>query len=232
METVILCGGKGTRLRGDGITVPKPLVEIGRQPILWHLMKIYAQQGFTDFILCLGYQGELIRERFSGFKDWNITFVDTGQETPTGGRIKRAAPWIRGDRFFATYADGLADIDLNALMVWHLGKGKSATLTAVRPRSQFGILDIDEAGEVRQFIEKPVLQQWINGGFFVFERAVFDVLHESDILEKKPFERLAETHQLTAHSHHGFWKCMDTYKDNTELCELWDSGRAPWKIWP
>ncbi|HLC81830.1 MAG TPA: sugar phosphate nucleotidyltransferase [Candidatus Nanoarchaeia archaeon] len=229
MQTVILCGGKGTRLREYTETIPKPMVEIGSKPILWHLMKIYASHGFNEFILCLGYKGELIRDYFKnndlGVK---ITFVDTGQETETGGRIKKIEPHIKDNVFFATYADGLADIDLNELLEHHSKSKKIATLTTVNPLSQFGVIEIDENDTIIKFKEKPLLNQWINGGFFVFSRGIFEYLKEDSVLEKEPFERLAADQQISAFKLKKFWKCMDTFKDVQLLNELSAKGDSPW----
>ncbi|HXE74172.1 MAG TPA: glucose-1-phosphate cytidylyltransferase [Candidatus Xenobia bacterium] len=235
MKVVILCGGRGARLGEHGAQVPKALIEIGGRPILWHLLKIYSHQGFNQFILCLGHLGEEIRRYFRDTREhesWQVTMVDTGLDTNTGGRIHRVKPHLDGEESFCvTYGDGLADIDLRALIDFHRSHGRIATLTAVQPRSPFGLLQLDPAGAVTAFAEKPTLKEWINGGFFVFEHCVFDYLTGDSILEQSPLERLAREGQLMAYRHTGFWKCMDTYKDNIELNQLWDSGAAPWKIW-
>lgn len=258
MKVAILCGGKGTRLQEKTESIPKPLIEIGGRPILWHIMKLYSFYGFNDFVLLLGYKGEKIKEYFvdgdrwrrhnftlttapgsepkfeylhQDSEEWRITFVDTGLETNTGGRIKKAAPYIDGDTFMATYGDGVADIDLLALLRNHRQHGRAATVTAVTPLSQFGIMRVDEGGVVRQFMEKPRMKEWVNGGFFVFERAVFDYLEEDSILEREPLQRLAEDGQIVAHHHSGFWACMDTYKDAVTLDNLWNTRQAKWKLW-
>ncbi len=261
MKVAILCGGKGTRLRELTGVLPKPLVEIGGKPILWHIMKIYSYYGFNDFILCLGYKGEMIKEyfmnqadwRYNDFildfkskkheiiykannykvkhEDWKITFVDTGQETNTGGRIKKIEEYIGGDDFFVTYGDGLSDIDLNKLLDFHKKNKKIATITCVNPPSQFGVVEINEEGIITKFEEKPLLNQWISGGFFVFNKRIFDYIRENDILEKEPFEKLAKERQAIAYKHKGFWKCMDTYKDTRVLNELWKNNKAYWKKW-
>ena len=210
MQTVILCGGKGTRLREYTEIIPKPMVEIGGKPILWHLMRLYASYGFKEFILCLGYKGEIIRDYFKDNKEWNITFVDTGQETNTGGRIKKIEEYLKEDLFFATYADGLANVNLQNLLNHHNEKQKIATLTTVNPLSQFGIIDIDDDHTILKFKEKPLMNQWINGGFFVFNKEIFKYLDEDSVLEKVPFEKLAEDRQIAAYKFKGFWKCMDT----------------------
>ena len=233
-DVVILCGGRGTRLRGRGETIPKPLVEIGGRPILWHVIRIYAEQGFRRFVLCLGHRGELIEAfvRHGGLpRGVAIECVDTGEETPTGGRIALVGDRLRGERFCATYADGVADIDLRALVAFHRGHGALATITVVRPELQFGVARLDGDGRVEGFTEKPRFEGWINGGFFCLERGVLAYLHEDSVLEREPFERLAADGQLRAYRHTGFWDCMDTYKDAVLLNDLWAEGRAPWKVW-
>jgi glucose-1-phosphate cytidylyltransferase len=233
MDVVILCGGRGTRLQERTQEIPKPLVEIGGQPILWHIARLYAEQGLRRFVLCTGYKGELI-EAFVRAQMWpegvEVTCVDTGLDTPTGGRIHRIADRV-GERFCATYGDGLADIDLRAELAFHRRHGATATMTVVRPELQFGIADIDDDDRVTGFHEKPRGEHWVNGGFFVFERAVFDVLTDESVLERGPLERLAADGQLRAYRHTGFWECMDTYKDAVALNDLWAAGRAPWKVW-
>jgi len=245
MQTVILAGGKGTRLFGDSAPLPKGLIEIGDRPVLWHIMKLYAHYGFNDFILCLGYKGETIREQFvrdglcasgggtghGGSEGWRINFADTGLETLTGGRIKRVEQYVEGERFFATYGDGLSDMDLNELLDYHRGHGRIATVTAVRAECQFGVVRFDDDNAVTAFIEKPLLPEWINGGFCVFERAVFDFLGEDDVLEQDTLPRLARAGQLQAYPYQGSWACLDTYKDAVALSELWESGKAPWRMW-
>ncbi|MFQ5923631.1 MAG: glucose-1-phosphate cytidylyltransferase [Anaerolineales bacterium] len=257
MNIVILCGGKGTRLREKTEEIPKPLVEIGGRPILWHVMKLYAHYGIQDFILCLGYKGVQIKEycvnsntwRLSNFslstggngskirlldselERWNIAFIDTGLDTRTGGRVKRIQPYIKGDLFMATYADGLADIDISALLEFHKRHGRIATVTAVRPASQFGIMQLNGDGRVAEFVEKPRLNEWVNGGFFVFDYRFFDYLEENSVLEQEPLERLAQEGEIMAYRHEGFWACMDTYKDTATLNSLWRSHQAPWEMW-
>ena len=257
MKIVILCGGQGTRLKEKTDSIPKPLVEIGGRPILWHIMKIYAAYGFNDFILCLGYKGQAIKEYFMdelkwrrqdfsldcGAKEpkleylgpqnekWKIAFMDTGETTQTGGRIKRVASLIDGETFMVTYGDGLADIHIKKLVEFHKSHGKTGTVTAANPPSQFGLLNIDPAGVVTRFQEKPQADQWINGGFFVFQKKFLEYLSEDDVLEKAPLEKISREGNLLAFCHKTFWKCMDTYKDTVVLNELWSSGKAPWKIW-
>ncbi len=239
MRTVVLCGGRGTRLDALGKAVPKALVEIGGKPIIWHLINVYAAAGFTDFALCTGYLGDLIRNYFDGpelsdtlpFADVRVEMFDTGPDTNTGGRIAAIKDSLaEEERFFVTYGDGLSDIDVKALLDFHLSHGKKATLTSVRPNSTFGVLDISADGAVEQFREKPKLDVWINGGFFVFERSVLDILEPDSVLEREPLERLAAEGDLMAYRHDGFWKCMDTFKDSLEFNELWEAD-APWKSW-
>jgi glucose-1-phosphate cytidylyltransferase len=229
---VILCGGRGTRLREATQTIPKPLVEIGGRPILWHVIRIYAHQGFHRFVLCLGHKGELIEEfvRNNGLPEGlTIECVPTGEETPTGGRIARVRERLGDDRFCATYADGVADIDLGALLAFHKRHGALATMTVVQPRLQYGVARLGGDGVVEGFEEKPQFEGWINGGFFCFENGVLDYLEEDSTLEREPLERLAADGQLRAYRHTGFWDCMDTYKDAILLNDLWAAGRAPWK---
>jgi glucose-1-phosphate cytidylyltransferase len=229
---VILCGGRGTRLREATQTIPKPLVEIGGRPILWHVIRIYAHQGFQRFVLCLGHKGELIEGfvRNDGLPDGlTIECVQTGEETPTGGRIARVRDRVGDGRFCATYADGVADIDLAALLDFHERHGALATMTVVQPQLQYGVARLNGEDGVEGFEEKPQFDGWINGGFFCFEGGVFDYLDESSTLEREPLERLAADGQLRAYRHTGFWDCMDTYKDAVLLNDLWAAGRAPWK---
>jgi glucose-1-phosphate cytidylyltransferase len=235
MDVVILCGGRGTRLQERTAEIPKPLVEIGGQPILWHVIQLYAEQGLHRFVLCTGYKGELI-DQFVEDHDWpegvEVQTLDTGLDTPTGGRINRVRDRIAGDRFCATYADGVADLDLAELLAFHGRHGALATMTVVRPELQFGVTELDgDDGLVTGFQEKPRSDHWINGGFFVFDRGVFDYLTDSSVLEREPLEGLAGDRQLHAFRHTGFWECMDTYKDAVALNDLWNSGRAPWKVW-
>ncbi len=230
IKTVILCGGKGSRMGPEEL--PKPLFKIGDKPILWHIMKYYESFGFKDFILLLGYKKEKIINYFKDCKIWDIKFIDTGLNTNTGGRIKKAERLIKDDIFFATYGDGLSDINLNSLLDFHREHGKIATLTAVKPYSPFGIMDIDShTHAVTHFAEKPKLDHWVNGGFFVFNRAIFEYIKENDVLESDAFSRLAKDKNLTAYKHDGFWECMDTYKDNLRLNQLWDARNAPWAVW-
>ena len=235
VETVaILCGGRGTRLRERTESLPKPLVEIGGRPILWHVVQIYAAQGCRRFLLLTGYRGEMI-EDFAAAERWPegvaVQCLDTGLDTPTGGRLSIAAETIGDDTFFATYADGVADIDLVALAGFHRRHGELATVTVVRPNLQFGVAQLDGDDRVSGFVEKPRSEHWINGGFFCFEPGALDYMEADSVLERGPLERLAAGGQLCAYRHEGFWDCMDTYKDAVTLDDLWRNGDAPWKVW-
>ncbi len=231
---VILCGGRGTRLQERTREIPKPLVEIGGRPILWHVIQLYAVQGFSEFVLCTGYKGELI-ERFAAGERWpggvTVRCVDTGLDTPTGGRIMHVRDVVGDRRFCATYADGVADVDLRRTVAFHDGHGAIGTMTVVRPELQFGVAEMDGEDRVLGFHEKPPAEHWINGGFFVFEPAFFSYLTDSSVLEREPLEGLAADGQLRAFRHTGFWDCMDTYKDAVLLNDLWAAGEAPWKVW-
>jgi glucose-1-phosphate cytidylyltransferase len=234
MDVVILCGGRGTRLQERTEEIPKPLVEIGGRPILWHIVRLYAEQGLRRFVICTGYKGDLI-ERFAAGEAWpdgvEVRCVDTGLDTPTGGRILGVRDVLAGERFCVTYGDGLADIDLRAEIAFHAAHGATATMTVVRPRLQFGVTELGAGDAVTGFREKPRSEHWINGGFFVFERGVFAHLRDDSVLEREPLEGLAAAGQLRAYRHTGFWECMDTYKDAVALNDLWASGAPPWKVW-
>jgi glucose-1-phosphate cytidylyltransferase len=230
----ILCGGRGTRLQEHTQSIPKPLVEIGGRPILWHVVQIYLAQGFRRFLLLTGYRADLIGD-FVGATTWpgevEIECLDTGLDTPTGGRLRRAAPAIAGARFCLSYADGVADVDLRGLLCDHERSGAIATMTVVRPELPYGVAQMNGEGVVRGFVEKPRSEHWINGGFFCFEPSLLDRLREDDVLERAPLAGLAAEGQLRAFRHEGFWDCMDTYKDAVFLNDLWVAGRAPWKLW-
>jgi glucose-1-phosphate cytidylyltransferase len=230
LPVAILCGGKGTRMRDAGETLPKPLVEVGGRPILWHVMALYASQGFRRFLLLLG-NG---RERIETFAedlpgDWDVTCLDTGAETPTGGRVARARPQLEDGPFCLTYADGLADLDLRELLDFHRAHGRAATMTVVRPANPWGVARVEDDGRVASFEEKPRLEGWVNGGFFVMEPGALDAIGENDVLERAPLEKLTAAGELFAFRHDGFWDCMDTYKDTVLLNELWERGDAPWR---
>jgi glucose-1-phosphate cytidylyltransferase len=230
----VLCGGRGTRLQERTEAIPKPLVEIGGSPILWHVIQIYASQGFRRFILCLGYKGHQI-EHFAAETPWpagvEIQCIDTGLDTPTGGRLKLLEGQLDGQTFCATYADGVADVDLSRLVDFHRSHAALASITVVRPELQFGVAQLDGEDRVAGFQEKPRLDHWINGGFFVFEPGAFGYLSESSVLEREALEGLAADDELRAFRHTGFWDCMDTYKDAIVLNDLWATGQAPWKLW-
>jgi glucose-1-phosphate cytidylyltransferase len=232
---LILCGGRGARLREHAQLVPKPLVEIGGRPIVWHVIHIYLAHGFNRFLLLTGYRHQDV-EAFARSEPWpegvEIRCLATGADTPTGGRVYRAAQLLDGnDDCCVTYADGVADLDLNALLAYHRGHGAPATMTVVRPRLQFGVADLNGDGIVKGFVEKPRSAHWVNGGFFCFSRSALEVLTPDSVLEREPLERMAAARQLRAYRHQGFWACMDTHKDAVELGDLWAQGRAPWKLW-
>lgn len=255
MKAVILAGGFGTRLAEETGVKPKPMVEIGGRPILWHIMNIYAAYGYKEFVVALGYKGEVIKNYFLSYyylhndltvflgngqveprdgriEDWVVHLVDTGLDTQTGGRIKRLAPWIGNETFMMTYGDGVADVDVNSLVTFHRRHGRLATVTAVHPQARFGELSL--GGErVVSFKERPQIREgWLNGGFFVLEPGVLDYIAGDDMpFEREPLERLAEDRQLVAYRHDGFWQCMDTLRDVQLLENLWQEGRAPWKVW-
>jgi glucose-1-phosphate cytidylyltransferase len=230
---VILCGGRGTRLRERTESVPKALVEIGGRPILWHVIQIYAAQGFERFLLATGYMGEAVAE-FAAAARWpegvKVECVDTGVDTPTGGRVAALADRLGGEAFCATYADGVADIDLDGLLDFHREQGALATVTVVRPNLQWGVAELS-GDAVSGFVEKPRSEHWINGGFFCFEAQALSYVGADSVLEREPLERLAADGELRAYRHEGFWDCMDTYKDAVELNDLWAGGRASWRIW-
>ncbi len=255
MKAVILAGGYGSRISEESYWKPKPMVEIGGRPILWHIMKIFSAYGVTDFIICCGYKGYCIKEYFSHYglyhsditfdfrksgkmeihqhqaEPWRVTLVDTGLDTMTGGRVKRIAPYVGKEPFFLTYGDGVADIDLDRLLAFHRANGKKATMSVVQPEARFGIADIED-GKVKAFREKASADSgWVNGGFFVLEPAVFSYLSgDETVFEQEPLASLAQEGELAAYCHRGFWQCMDTVRDRQKLEELWKAG-APWKIW-
>lgn len=255
MKAVILAGGLGTRISEESHLRPKPMIEIGGKPILWHIMKMYSHYGVNDFVICLGYKGYMIKEYFSNYflhtsdvtfrmqentmeihqkfaEPWNVTLVDTGEHTMTGGRLKRVASYIGNEPFCFTYGDGVADINISELIAFHKASGREATVTAIQPPGRYGALDIDD-GAVRHFQEKPAGDgAWINGGFFVLEPSVLALVDGDDtVWEQKPLQQLAASGQLSAYQHQGFWQAMDTLREKNHLEDLWSSGKAPWKSW-
>lgn len=257
MKTVILAGGLGTRLSEETILRPKPMVEIGGMPILWHIMKLYSSFAMNDFVIALGYKGDIIKDFFANYKlhksdmvidtrtgetkyendfseNWKVGLYDTGNQTLTGGRLLRLKKiFKKGETFMVTYGDGVADINISELLDFHKSHSKLATLTSVRPPARFGSIEMDTNDNIIEFKEKPQLGEgWINGGFFVFNYEIFDYIeNDQTVLEREPLENLVSNHQLAAYKHHGFWHCMDTIRDRDNLNELWKSNKAPWKKW-
>lgn len=257
MKVVILAGGLGTRISEESHLKPKPMIEVGDAPILWHIMKYYASYGFDEFIICCGYKGYVIKEYFADYylhrsditfdfannnqmivhnnvaEPWKVTLVDTGLNTMTGGRLKRVQKYIGNETFMLTYGDGVSDVDLDQLMKFHRENGKYATLTAVQPGGRFGVLEIADNNMIQKFAEKAREDGgWINGGFMVLEPQVIDYIEgDNTFFEKEPLEQLAEENQLAAYKHDGFWKCMDTLRDKEALDYLWNNGQAEWKRW-
>ena len=257
MKAVILAGGLGTRLSEETVSKPKPMVEIGGKPIIWHIMKIYTSHGITDFIVCLGYKGYVIKEYFANYflhtsnitidiqtnrietreqkgEPWRITLIDTGDDTQIGGRIKKILPYLSSDEAFClTYGDGVGDIDIGETIAFHMAHGRLATVTAVQPPGRFGVLDVGDGNTVKAIVEKPMGDGgWINGGFFVLSPKVGDYIEgDLSVWEREPMETLASEGQLMAWQHRGFWRPMDTLRDKRELESLWETGRAPWKSW-
>ena len=256
MKVVILAGGFGTRISEESYLEPKPMVEIGGQPILWHIMKYYSEFGFNDFVICLGYKQYVVKEYFAQYflhtaditfdlannrmevlhkhaEPWKVTLVDTGLMTMTGGRIKRVREYLGEEPFLLTYGDGVSNVDIHALVKFHESHGRICTITGVNVGQQFGVMAIDESGQIREFREKNDDDgRIVNGGFMVMNPKIFDYIEGDDtVLEKAPLENLAKDGQLMVYQHHGFWKCMDTQRDHKQLEEMWDGGNAPWKIW-
>lgn len=255
MKAIILAGGFGTRITEESKMRPKPMVEIGSKPILWHIMKLFSHYGVNEFIICVGYKQHIIKEYFASYalynsnitfdfqspnpvkihsnfsEPWKVTIVDTGLNTLTGGRLRLIKPYVEDETFLMTYGDGLADIDINALIKFHFSHGKICTLTAARPEGRFGFLDLSE-NKVMSFREKSKSDVgYINGGFMVMNHRIFDYITKNTMLEREPLENLAKDNELMAYKHEGFWKCMDTIRDKIELENLWESGNAPWKVW-
>ena len=255
MKAVILAGGLGTRISEETQLKPKPMVEIGGKPILWHIMKIYSAHGITDFIICCGYRGYIIKEYFAnyvlhmsdvtfdlknnslemhqnGTEPWRVTLVDTGENSGTGGRLRRVRSYLDDEDFCFTYGDGVSDIDIKALIAFHKSNGTLATLTAVQPPHRFGSLNFGSAYRISQFEEKPREGGWISGGFFVLSPKVVDYIEGDEVMwEHAPMQRLTREHNLTAYQHTGFWHSMDTLRDKNRLEELWSTGKPPWKVW-
>ncbi len=256
MKVVILAGGLGTRISEETDIKPKPMIEIGGKPIIWHIMKIYSYYGFNDFIICLGYKGYMIKEYFANYfvhqsditvdllnnsykvhsshiEPWKVTLVDTGLNTMTGGRIKQIEKYVDNETFMLTYGDGVGDVDITKLVEDHINSGKYATVTAIQPRGRFGSIDIDNDGIIRDFEEKPKGSAWVNGGFFVLEPEIFNYIDNTNmaVWERSPMEKLVKDGQLTAHKHIGFWHSMDTLRDKIELESLWNSDNCKWRIW-
>jgi glucose-1-phosphate cytidylyltransferase len=258
MKVVILAGGLGTRLSEVTDLKPKPMVEIGGKPIIWHIMKIYSSYGFNDFIVCLGYKGYVIKEYFANYflhqsditidlrgnqnnleilncnaEEWRVTLIDTGLNAMTGGRIKRIKNYIGDETFMLTYGDGVANVNIRELVGFHKKHGKYATITAIQPAGRFGALNLDDFDTALDFLEKPKGDNaWVNGGFFVLEPEIFDYIQgDGTLWEREPLSQLAKNGQLVAYKHYNFWKCMDTLRDKMELENLWDSGKAAWKTW-
>ncbi|HHY28671.1 MAG TPA: glucose-1-phosphate cytidylyltransferase [Desulfitobacterium dehalogenans] len=257
MKVVILAGGYGTRISEESHLKPKPMIEIGERPILWHIMKLYSHYRFNDFVICLGYKGNMIKEYFSNYflygsdvtfdlasnsicthssaevEPWKVTLANTGFDTMTGGRIKRIRKYVGDETFMLTYGDGVADINIEELVSFHKSHGKLATVTAVQPSGRYGVLGLNDDASVLEFIEKPkTLDAWVNGGFFVLEPEIFEYLEgDRTSFEGSPLTELAEAKQIMAYNHNGFWRCMDTQRDKIVLENLWASGQAPWKVW-
>ena len=256
MKVVLLAGGFGTRLSEETEIKPKPMVEIGGKPILWHIMKIYSHYGFHEFIICLGYKGYVIKEYFANYflhmadvtfdmehntmdvhnkhaEPWKVTLIDTGSSTMTGGRIKRIAPYIDGETFMVTYGDGVADVDIAKLLEFHEDHGKIGTMTSVQPSGRFGAVNMQNDSTITSFQEKPRGDgAWINGGFFVFSPKVFDYIEgDATVFEKEPLENLAKDKQLKAYKHSGYWQPMDTLREKREMERKWEVGKAPWRLW-
>ncbi|MFR8034988.1 MAG: glucose-1-phosphate cytidylyltransferase [Lachnospiraceae bacterium] len=256
MKVVILAGGFGTRISEESYLKPKPMIEIGERPILWHIMKEYSRYGFNEFVICLGYKQHVVKEFFADYflhtsditfdlatnemtvhnnvaEPWKVTLVDTGLNTMTGGRVKRIRPYVGEETFMLTYGDGVANVDIAALLKYHQSHGKIATITTVNVGQRFGIIDVDGSGKIEAFREKNEADgSLINGGYMVMNPGVFDYIEgDSTVLEKEPLENLAKDGQLMAYHHTGFWHCMDTQRDKKRLEEMWNSGNAPWKTW-
>ena len=254
LPAVILAGGLGTRIREETEFKPKPMVEIGGRPVLWHIMKHLSCYGIERFVICVGYKGDIIRDYFLNYRarnndfsvslgpknelklhsdhqesNWSVTVAETGALTNTGGRVLAIQKYVAGENFLCTYGDGLSDLNIHKLVEFHNQKNRLATVTAVRPLSRFGIMDLDDLDNVKSFKEKPQVEGWINGGFFIFRPQIFDYLNPDIVLENEPLQELAQQNQLSAFKHEGFWQPMDTFRESKMLNDMWDSGQAPWK---
>ena len=255
MKVVILCGGKGTRLREETEHKPKPMVEIGNRPILWHIMKLYSYYGYNDFVLCLGYKHQVIRDYFLNYRymntdftvslgseeriichnsheeDWNVTLAYTGEETKKGKRIKMVAPYLNGERFMMTYGDGISNVNIKQLIAYHEKEGSLATFTGVHPISRFATIEHDTEGRIVDWNEKKQLEGHMSAGFFVLENEILNYIEGDVEFEEEPMKRLAQKNKVAMYKHKGFWQCMDTYRDYALLAELWESGKAQWQVW-
>lgn len=256
MKAVLLAGGLGTRMREETEYRPKPMVEVGGRPVLWHIMKNLGHFGITEFIVATGYKSDVIKEYFLNYEarnndftidlgkrgslkfhdahdeaEWTVTVAFTGDETPTGGRVHKVARYLDDEQFLVTYGDGLANVNIEELRAFHNAQGTLATVTTVQPFSRFGVMEVTDSGKVIQFREKPQLEGWVNIGFFIMEPAALDYIHEDSVLEQEPLAHLAKDGQLSAYRHTGFWQPMDTYRENKMLNDMWDDGQAPWQTW-
>lgn len=256
MKAILLAGGLGTRMREQTEFRPKPMVEIGERPVLWHIMKNLAHFGVTDFVIATGYRSEMVKDYFLNYEarnsdftvslgnrsslrfhgdhgeaNWTVTVAYTGETTMTGGRVFRCAKYLNDEPFLVTYGDGLANVDITALLDWHRRQGRLVTVTTVQPMSRFGVMEVADGGRVERFREKPQLEGWVNIGYFIMEPQALEYLDSECVLEEQPLARLAAAAQLTAYRHRGFWQPMDTYREAKLLASLWESGEAPWKVW-
>ena len=256
MKAVLLAGGLGTRMREETEFRPKPMVEVGGKPVLWHIMKVLSTQGINDFVICTGYKSEYIKNYFYNYRgansdftvtlgrpdqivfhgshdeyEWNVTVADTGPTTMTGGRIKAVEKYVQGEKFLCTYGDGIANVNIQELLKFHETKNQTATMTVTQPWSRFGVVDLSINGIVERFREKPKVEDWVNIGYFIFEPEIFKYLETNSVLEEEPLRKLSDEGEISAYKHDGFWQPMDTYRESQMLNNLWENGNAPWKIW-